>query len=1700
LRRLIKDDPNPPRTDPDAALTRVPRGGVIRPEEDYEYLAEVDRYIAATASPPLPLGPETGIALATAFDTADVTLTSLGATMRLDWRGEPAILKSTNAVPLPDSFSLERLFYQAWLGRDVRVIAVDKGYLLPFGVRASYLTVSERVFLPGVRGPVAKEIQRRFITVARAPKRFPAVNQPDGGRDFPASLLTMLTTRTPDLVKPVDEATGRIVVDHPGAGPDWAFWPRFRAQSGLMDVEWKSLVDEDNTPLVNNMIFILNAAAANQDFVAKVVRYYNGALRESDPGRRDTWPPRNVAKLGGARRSYAPRADTARPMRGRSQADTPAPPDTAFDTESWLLVVRGRSSGSGDPTGKDDNFVMDARMNGADQPPFYPSLRRAAIGVQSIDRLVGKPQGLIETQPYRPYVTGGFDAGNKGEIYLEVMWPLISLNPAAAERPAAGGVAQPDTKVAAFSRVSGIVGGTEGKQKAVPGVVRALVEQPRLYFSKAAEGKFNPEEFFKLKVFGLDLLKGIEVDLDLGNAPRLSELVDYGASQVRQDQIQEAARRARTVVVNARAAIDRGIVQFNDDIDDVAPGVTFATLYPELMKAYGDATDTLIAELDVVANQGDLQIVATAAMKISAAAKPLMIEISRVTRDPLPPAVNTAIAEIIGEWRKFEGLIRNLPATIEAELRAFVNAQVAELDRLSADYLALLFGLQGGETILDLVRNPDARARLGETLFYEQFGERILQMLHAVERFVIELGGAAAIARERVREAAEAAIHAELQALAGQLSDDLVMTASNILREQDVERLAVALADAVDQTVRTLTAAPDLTQALVRLQQVKAELGGGAARQQIDQAIKAQIEARKAWIVAVDPAEQARLYALFAAAVAAAALNEAVLVATEAVDRVITAVDARLHSGFDAFVAIALDALNATLDGATALHDLARVAELGRTTINGWCTDAAGGVLRTVKALGNGVLALKADIDAAITGVASAVSAIQPPGTVSAPILARFEAIRSALLRSVQVAADASAELDAAREALKTMSGAATCAATADFAQALGKAIAERSESVAALRGMTVQISALQRLIREAPGHNDDFKNAVEPHLARMVHDARVLIGGLSVVGKVDLAGIWHDEIAAAKDKVRQAIGLSGFQTRLDESYSRLVREGTAIRNALVSASAEELAGLVESTVALAEWDRRFAGLIVETVALGDGARAKVEAVALAMLNGAARHLLTLHVEAYGPLVQLRDHIAGYPTVIYLLGTEYANFVTAVSDVDRDIKLLRDLAGAPDFPKAVISLKALKDQWDGKTLALTRAVRAIASFIDAFLKGQLGRLLAERVREQFALLERTLREMIAEFVPARITTRYDWNTTIGDVSGGFFNFAMRPPRSDKDLEIKSIIEFNFLSGRRNAIIEGTLKPFKVQLPGLFTLFFREATFKSENGSDPAFKVDLEDIALEKSLQFLESLRSIFAPSGNGFYIQPSLRRLKVGYGFARDYATVGSLTLSNIALDIYVELPFGKDPVCFGFLFASKEKPFLISNPPYGGGGWVRILFETNKKPDIALSFMFGAVTDIQFGPLRGQGRICAGIWWENDELTAFVEAVGEGSIACFSISILIGIYLTYRPSDGAMYGKARYEFKFKVGFVTFKYKVEAAYRIRGSQQGAGGSGSGGGFAAAAAAVALMPAQALLAAVGLDGPGTHVHTTKVPPKSFKWRDYSAYVALELLDD
>jgi hypothetical protein len=151
----------------------------------------------------------------------------------------------------------------------------------------------------------------------------------------------------------------------------------------------------------------------------------------------------------------------------------------------------------------------------------------------------------------------------------------------------------------------------------------------------------------------------------------------------------------------------------------------------------------------------------------------------------------------------------------------------------------------------------------------------------------------------------------------------------------------------------------------------------------------------------------------------------------------------------------------------------------------------------------------------------------------------------------------------------------------------------------------------------------------------------------------------------------------------------------------------------------------------------------------------------------------------------------------------------------------------------------------------------------------------------------------------------------------------------------------------------------------------------------------------------------------------------------------------------------------------------------------------FGAVVGISFGPLSAQARITAGIYLlcgagGRRVLEGFVQAVGEGNIACFSVTVLIQIKTT-QQNDSSMSGSSTYSFSFKVGFAEISYGFVAGYRTAGS----GGQPSG-----SQARVSAAPTRTGAATARREERVKRKVRTKTSLKQYQWDQHRKLIDLD----
>ncbi|MFL0587504.1 hypothetical protein ACH0BU_12770 [Sphingomonas olei] len=1600
----------------DLAAGRVPRANVVRPIPEPTYLREADRLACKAPGTPKDCAErkDTGIAIAMPFDDADITLTSLGAIVTARWEGEPPHLRpdpeyadADLKAKLPRGVSLEQLVLQEWLGRDIRVVAFVKGYLYPLGMRAAYVTVAERRFYLDPSGKVTSyEVLRRFIRCRPTPKRFPALNQPFDGRDFPTERVVMRTLDTPDLAPP-DDSVGRrlreLEGDEAAIEAEGAFWPRVLVDGATREFRFQWATDSAES-VQGPLLFVASEHTGRERRMRALARYY----RERDAELRSF-------KLNGARHRYAPEERDG---------------EARFDTDSWTLSVRGQLFGA---EAKDESFTIDARMNGADQPPFYPVVESGQVTVQSVDTLSGRPQGLITVAFEERYVRHGFDKEeNKSEVYLRVLAPAIAFD-VQKRADLTGGASGASSYVAALSRKTGVLGGRLGSSaQSLAAPARAA---PGFVIDKAlVEGKFDPSEFFGFKgakLLGLiefkDLIQAVSID----DAPKLLETIGYGALEGALPRVKRAAELALAGTGEFFRVFDQLVADANAELARISPGTTlrFEDLYPDLARELAKAKSAFATELTAIKSATSLASVPGPATRLIEATQPVLREFDRLARDPLPPAAEDVIRRFQAGWQTLRDLLASpREAVVKAAERLVAEALRAALcPILDSDPAmgSVLFGSTGA-TCEAFLRNPaDVLANRSEALIGDALAKPLGDMLsYLAERRAAGLGDLR-LAEDAVRRKALDALQQAANALDQRL-------ASYDAARRDIRTAAVRLA-----TARAI--AKDLAAKLEN--DLKAGLAGVAERfatNLADRVATALDVLADALPPGLDPQTGAPYPADILIAEVKSRVAKAVAdFAADGVAKAASALGAAVQDEADAAKTVLLErvteTLGRTLTGLLGTVDFVRIARLGRQAA-GWCDDA----VTVAHALGDGVSASATTVTTELDTFRSAVVDFKIDPNWPAAARTKAAEHRERVLKFVEVlAGQVAASL---RLRARLLAAPVSCGQVATALDALQLV----------LRARVPLLGHANLIVRDLVDLQAAVPPASRPDVAPLVRALGDLVRGASGIAGLPTA-------AALQARVRTfASGLpaaEAYRVELEAALATALATARDLDSRLKGqAEAARLATAIRDAAVFAEGaERRLVALIFQSVALDPAAVNAIETAAAEALRSIAKLLSGFHrslANAFTQLMTFIDQPAVRPVVTFVLGeVKLASLQDSIAEVLKDDGLLESIAQAGKLPDILARAEALRLRWSTPNRpALLVAFGIIAQLLDDFVAGNLGNAIALRLRQAVEDFGRQLRDMLVQLVPTQLSTDYDWSTDLGDY--GPFKMLPRPDGEAKKphLRLTAKASVDLVTGRREASAYGELQPFMLDLlPGfpMATIHFHPLVFKAGGGAQPNFDVRVAKVQFGALLKFIEALKAYMQPDGSGFYMRPTDGPVGVeaGFEFAAGLIQVGSLSFLNVSLRVAARLYFDQSPAEFIFSFASEDRPFIISNPPYGGGGYaeLKIFAGGEKAPQLTLSFMFGGAAQLKFGPLQAQGRIMAGFGvrrtGDGTTLWAVFEAVGEGSIACFSISVALRV-VVWHYANGVMRGETTYRFKFKVGFVSFSYSVTASYRIAGGSGG----------------------------------------------------------------
>ena len=743
LRRLQKKN--------DGTFGDDPHGSVVLPEnaDTYAFLStKSETYSGATVR-------QEGLFIPKPFSTFEMSLTALKGSLNAVWHGEPPAPLSAGIeekqIFYAEALAIEGYEHRVAYGRDVLCQVTYKGFLAPIGCRCACIKTTERVFvtedrLPkGEKDPIAYLIQSVALVTQKPRKLFPALNQPLVGRNIPVSSFDLITIRTSNIVD-VDEIDTQLLklgaqsTENAKGGlcgnvlKGRVFWPRSSPgevthgdnQYGN-EVIFEYRLDDSPATVKSRLLFVDNTAAHDPDTMKRLVEYYNNLSTSED------LKYLAIAEHGGAARKYAPSLDGG---------------ETSFSTEKWMLGMEGRDSNTGaeelpaeDPRRRVLElrpYTMDALMEGADQPPFYPTMNTALIRMQSLDRMLGTPQGLITTRLSPLYRNHAFDtSGNPAEIYLEVISPAIDLN-LAGNGGSSGGVAQPNSRLAAVSRKKGMVGGRPLDSATRAGArlaANATTDQPLCDFSATASGRFDPVEFLggglgDALLLGIVPLKEVVRAGLIAAGPQLKEVEAFS-----EDVLEKVNTLAGPLILKLEDVRRNANQAIAAALNIVSPGDELASLYPDIARRYDDVLAVLKRIVELNAKQPmETGAILRELGRLMASAKGLIAAAEATAGNPLPEGIKDLREKVEFIWQTLKEL--RDPAQASSAIKNLVVAPIYDRlieclnDALCQPLLKQLFGTA---SIDQIIANPlDAFAQAPHTPLTEAYAKPLVNALAPV--------------------------------------------------------------------------------------------------------------------------------------------------------------------------------------------------------------------------------------------------------------------------------------------------------------------------------------------------------------------------------------------------------------------------------------------------------------------------------------------------------------------------------------------------------------------------------------------------------------------------------------------------------------------------------------------------------------------------------------------------------------------------------------------------------------------------------------------------------------------------------------------------------------------------------------------------------------------------------------------------------
>lgn len=165
--------------------------------------------------------------------------------------------------------------------------------------------------------------------------------------------------------------------------------------------------------------------------------------------------------------------------------------------------------------------------------------------------------------------------------------------------------------------------------------------------------------------------------------------------------------------------------------------------------------------------------------------------------------------------------------------------------------------------------------------------------------------------------------------------------------------------------------------------------------------------------------------------------------------------------------------------------------------------------------------------------------------------------------------------------------------------------------------------------------------------------------------------------------------------------------------------------------------------------------------------------------------------------------------------------------------------------------------------------------------------------------------------------------------------------------------------------------FNKLKFTLETGGKTDVSCDLGKLSFHGILSFVQTLENIL--SGLGLddppYLDVNASGITAGLNIGVPTIPIGALIISDIALDLSLNVPFIGDPARLRFSISTREQPFTITYTIFGGGGFFGVALGLDGFEMFEASLEFGAFLSLDLGVASGSAHADVGIYFKLSQI-----------------------------------------------------------------------------------------------------------------------------------